>query len=192
MAGEDRRGRKEDGPPRTGDGWRRGSLWASGEDLGAGEEQVEFDAKIDAMLSGPSLFPDVTVMEWTILVRCNADRPVDLEDVFASLTRWLAPFPSLEAVTKTMMGLDDRAWLKIDYVEPGVPRGQTTALGVEVLNTVQRPLLLAGTFGMTGMDWAQQSGSAGKAAVPPKHDGPEREKARRFQHRPPPPRKEGD
>lgn len=116
------------------------------------EERAAFEAKIDAAMQIHSGHPLVTVQEWALLVRARADRPVSFEEILSSLISWFDPMLSLQEFADLIFGSEDKGWIMIVKDEEGQRHAQTTELGEEVLASVQRPLMRAGLFSLTGTD----------------------------------------
>lgn len=115
-------------------------------------ERAAFEAKIEASINTHSGQPTVTVQEWAALVRCRADRPVPVDEVIASIYRWFIPFLSAQEFADLIYGSEDKGWLEITRDEEGMSYARTTPLGEAVLAAVERPLMLAGVFRLTGKD----------------------------------------
>ncbi|MCW2393562.1 hypothetical protein [Sphingobium sp. B11D3A] len=107
----------------------------------------------DAILRTHSGLAQISIPELAILLRCRADRPVEGEEVVASLLTWFDRPISVEEVIGWLDRLMTLGWLE------QIGQRQiyhTTALGREVVEQMRRPIMKAGIWTLTGGNILQE------------------------------------
>lgn len=112
----------------------------------------ELNRRVDAILGSHSGQPEVTIQEWALLVRSKADRPVPFDELIPSFYRWFEPGLSVDEFLRLVFGADEKGWIDLSYDDEGMKYTMTTPLGCAVLAAVERPMMLAGVFQLTGLE----------------------------------------
>lgn len=134
------------------------------------ETAAELDARIDAVLGVHSGRPQVTIFEWALLVRSQADQPVAFEELLPSFYAWFTPGISIDELLSLIFATESKGWIMLSEDDDGMKHCWTTRLGSEVLATVERPLMMGGIYRFTGTDMgigAVPAPQAGSLASPP-------------------------
>ena len=139
------------------------------------ETAAELDARIDAVLGVHSGRPQVTIFEWALLVRSQADQPVAFEELLPSFYAWFTPGISIDELLSLIFATESKGWIMLSEDDDGMKHCWTTRLGSEVLATVERPLMMGGIYRFTGTDMGVGAAAltqAGSLVLPPV-DAPE-------------------
>ncbi|MBJ7526858.1 MAG: hypothetical protein JHD10_06435 [Sphingomonadaceae bacterium] len=134
------------------------------------ETAAQLDARIDAVLGVHSGRPQVTIFEWALLVRSQADQPVAFEELLPSFYAWFTPGISIDELLNLIFATESKGWILLSEDDDGMKHCWTTRLGSEVLATVERPLMMGGVYQFTGTDLGVQAtpvAQAGSLVLPP-------------------------
>jgi hypothetical protein len=114
--------------------------------------QARLEAQFNAVLNTHSGQPQVTIQEWALLLRSNADKPMSFEELLPTFYTWFAPGISTDELMNLIYSAKAKGWIVMSDDEDGIKCCWTTPLGREVLAQVERPLMLGGLYKLTGSD----------------------------------------
>jgi hypothetical protein len=81
--------------------------------------------------------PDITLVQWVILVRCRTNQSVPVEDILRSIRHWFEPALSIAEVTSAIATLTAARWLEFDESRQ---TARATAAGWAVVARLERPV----------------------------------------------------
>ncbi len=96
--------------------------------------------QLEALANLHSGLAQITVQEWAVLLRCKAFRPVEADELVKSLIDWFGAPLSAGEISEFISRMVTEGFLARFY---GGESFQTTALGHEVLEQSQRPIMRA-------------------------------------------------